>query len=127
METGEIFFWNTDKVQGRDTRRKYHIFICGSDWKEDRNTFLFISSNNYFNDFQINQKDWAVMPKTDSFISCVSPVFYYDSDLKRYEITRTGSLTVQCMRRLALHIQDSDSMERRHISRVVAALHAACK
>ena len=66
------------------------------------------------------------MPKSESFIGW-NPVFYRDDELKSYVIEPFGSLTVRCMRRLALHIQDSEVMERRHITRVCAALHAACK
>ena len=125
MKTGEIFYWVTDKAKGHLSRPKYHIFICESDWKED-NTFLFISSDDYFKDFRITKADWADMPKEESFIGG-SPVFYSDLELRTDTISPSGILTTKCMRRLALHVQDSEVMERRHISRVVAALHVACK
>lgn len=125
MRTGEVFYWITDKAKGHDSRPKYHIFICEADWKDD-NTFLFISSNDYFKDFRITKSDWANMPKEESFVGG-SPIFYSDSELRAYAISPMGVLTAKCMKRLALHVQDSEVMERRHISRVVAALYAACK
>jgi hypothetical protein len=126
MKTGEIFFWETKQVKGHDQRRKYHIFICPADWQED-NTFLFICSIRYFGDFNITQADWKEMPKSESAISCSSPVFYTDSDLAGYKISSVGRLTVDCMKRLARHVQNSETLEQRHIRRITAALHAACK
>lgn len=125
MKTGDIFYWNTGKAKGYESRQKYHVFICESDWKED-NTFLFISSNDYFKDFRITKRDWAKMPKEESFIGC-NPVFYSDEELRRYSIAQIGSLTLACMQRLALHVQDSEVMETRYIAHIAAALHHACK
>ena len=125
MRTGDVLYWVTDKAAGHDLRPKYHIFICESDWKED-NTFLFISSNDYFKDFRITKADWPNMPKEESFIGG-SPIFYSDLELSSYAISPSGRLTTRCMQRLALHVQDSEVMERRYISRVIAALHTACK
>ena len=127
METGNVLLWTTDKAKGHGSRRKYHIFICEGDWVEERKTFLFISSHDYFNDFEITRSDWREMPNSSSFISCNSPVFYSDSELRSYTVTPTGSLSTKCLRRLALHIQDSDVMERRQIARVVASLYRAIK
>ena len=126
MRTGEIYYWNTTKARGHDLRQKYHIFICDSDWQED-NTFLFISTQEYFKDFKITRSDWVEMPKEESFVGCASPAFYTDAELQLYKIERSGTLTVECMRRLALHVQNSETLERRYISRITNALHEACK
>jgi hypothetical protein len=66
------------------------------------------------------------MPNPKSVISC-SPVYYSDEKLQQYKISRVGKLTVECMKRLARHVQDSETLEGRHIKRITAALHAACK
>jgi hypothetical protein len=126
MKTGDIFYWDTNKAKGQDQRNKYHIFICPADWQED-NTFLFICSVSYFGDFKITKEDWAEMPKTESSIGCSSPVFYSDSELTEYKISCVGRLTVACMKRLAKHVQDSETLERRYINRILTALHLACK
>jgi hypothetical protein len=107
MKTGEIFLWTTGKAKGHNSRDKYHIFICVGDWAE-ANTFLFISSLNYFADFKIDKIDWPQMPKEESFIS-PNPVFYTDAELASFTIKRAGYLT------------------KRHISRIVTALHLATK
>lgn len=126
MKTGEIYCWDTDKAKNHAQRKKYHIFICATDW-QDGNTFMFICSSTYFSDFEITQADWKEMPKDGSAISCSSPAFYSDAELNSYKISLVGRLTVECMTRLARHVQDSETLERRHIRKIAAALHAACK
>lgn len=126
MKTGEIYCWDTDKAKNHAQRKKYHIFICAADWQDD-NTFMFICSSTYFSDFEITKADWKEMPKERSAISCSSPIFYSDAELTCHKIPPVGKLTVECMKRLARHVQDSETLERRYIRKIVEALHAACK
>jgi len=126
MKTGEIYCWDTDKAKSHAQRRKYHIFIGTADWQDD-NTFMFICSSTYFSDFEITKADWKEMPKDGSAISCSYPAFYSDAELTGYKISLVGKLTVECMKRLARHVQDSETLEGRHIRKIVAALHLASK
>lgn len=126
MKTGDIYCWDTDKAKSHAQRKKYHIFICAADWQDD-NTFMFICSTAYFSDFEITQADWKEMPKAASAISCSSPVFYSDSELQQYKMVRVGKLTIDCMKRLARHVENSETLERRHIRKILAALHLASK
>jgi hypothetical protein len=61
MQVGEIYFWNTDKAAGRDSRDKYHLYIGECSW-EDGHAFLFISKADYGGDFSIHKKDYGVFP-----------------------------------------------------------------
>ena len=44
MKLGEIYLWETEKVEGYSRRRKYHVFICDD---EEGHTFLFIKARAY--------------------------------------------------------------------------------
>ena len=91
MNTGDVYFWPTRKVKGRVERDKYHIYICDDDW-EDGITFLFICSANYYGDFLLTQTDCEFLEKEESFISCTSPIFYSESELKSYKPEFKGRL-----------------------------------
>ena len=41
MQLGEVYLWETEKAQGHEKRKKYHVFICPKG-DDDDNTFLFI-------------------------------------------------------------------------------------
>lgn len=58
MKLGEIYVWETEKAKGHDSRRKYHVFICEAD-SLGENTFLFISRNDFFDDYEIAKRDYC--------------------------------------------------------------------
>jgi hypothetical protein len=59
MELGDIYYWETDRVSGYDTRFKYHVFITAGDWKFDGNVFLFINKADYGGDYKITKADYG--------------------------------------------------------------------
>lgn len=57
MQVGEIYFWDTNKAKGHDSRDKYHLYIGECQW-EDGHAFLFINKANYGGDFPLAKKDY---------------------------------------------------------------------
>ena len=124
MKTGEIFFWNTTKARGHETRNKFHMFVRETDWQFG-NTFLFISKLNYFNDFQITKTDYPFLPLPISYISCEEPITYTDEELARLTLQPMGKLIDRHFDDLANHLLGHEVMEKRHIDRICKALRAA--
>jgi hypothetical protein len=121
MKLGEIYFWETDKAQGFESRKKYQVFIYPSDWRAD-NTFLFISKANYGGDYAIYNNIYKFLPLTISYISCGSIVCYDDDEIKAAKPVLKGQLSIQDMKGLYNAVLNNEIMERQNISRVCNAL-----
>ena len=122
MNTGDVFYWNTDQVRGREERNKFHVYICEADWQHDH-TFLFINKSNSFGcDFEITQQECDFLTLPVSFISCVDPVFYSDGQLSAFSNVPCGCLSQDCLARLANHVADHDVMEERYKLHIHAAI-----
>jgi hypothetical protein len=123
METGDVFEWVTTKALGHETRRKFHVFICEGDWADD-DLFLFVCSVEYMGDFPITTAECPFL-SYDSFISCSYPVFYTAMELAGFNPKKIGRLPPEVIRKLAVHVADSETLEHRHIVKIYTALTAA--
>lgn len=121
METGEIYVWDTTKAKGHETRRKFHVFICESDWQED-NTFLFINKANWGGDFAISNGDYPFLTLQESYIDCAAIVSYTDTELQEAKPQLVGQLSPRDAQNLFQAIAASDTMSGRDIRRVCEAL-----
>lgn len=92
MQLGDIYFWETNKAIGHDSRPKYHLFIREPDWNFDH-TFLFINKADYGGDFPISNKDYPFFPLETSYVDLGSSVGYTDDELKSANPTHKGTLT----------------------------------
>lgn len=114
--------WNTTNVVGRDSRDKYHVFICDEDWQFD-NLFLFINKGSYGNCCPLtNAPPCSFLPLPQSYIDCTRPIFYTTTELGRFSGTPVGQLNVPILRQLRVHIEASRIMERRYKSRILSVL-----
>ena len=120
MNLGEIYKWNTDRASGYNSRTKMHVYICEADALEE-NTFLFISSHDWYCDYEIKKSDYKFLDH-DSYISCSTIVTYSDGDLAGYSPKLLGQLAVPHLRELHRAIAGSDTMAGRDVNRVCNAL-----
>jgi hypothetical protein len=124
MLTGEVYKWVTTQARGHAQRDKYHVFVC--EHGVYQNVFLFINSENYFQDFEIYQSDYPFLTKPSSFIGCEGVVCYENSEIARLTSNDClGRLTTECMTRLANHLAGSQVMTGRDINIVFSALISA--
>jgi hypothetical protein len=120
MKIGEVYVWETGKVEGRSARRKYQVFICGD---EEDHTFLFISSADWFKDYKILQANYGFL-SYDSFIGCNAIISYTAEELRQANPQLVGQLSIEDMKGLRDALIAAETMERRHLNRVCAALAA---
>jgi hypothetical protein len=123
MNLGDIFYWETDQVIGRDARSKYHVYVCPPDWV-DEHTFLFINKGMYGEDFKVTKADYPFL-EYDSYISCGAVVSYSEFDLRLKNLKPVGQISKAHLREICLKIQDSKTMERQQIKRICEALNKA--
>lgn len=128
MNTGDVYYWETAKAKGHETRRKYHIYICDADWADDV-TFMFICSISYTGDFAITKDECPFLKNDESYISCSAPVLYTETEIKSLSVKmqKVGSLPKSTLRRLLNHILDSETLERQYIKRISEAIAAALR
>jgi hypothetical protein len=122
MQVGEIYFWNTDKAKGHDSRDKYHVYIGECD---EGHAFLFISKADYGGDFAVHKKDYNFFPLEISYISLSGIVAYSDQELKDATPELKGRLTNDHMRQLFNAVAGSKTMVNREILLVGNALKIA--
>jgi hypothetical protein len=87
MRVGEIYYFTSGRVRGRDERPKYHLYVCEGDWRDDGDrVFLFITKSNSFADgFEIRKADGYDCLKLDvSYIGCASTVAYDTAYLRMH-------------------------------------------
>jgi hypothetical protein len=97
MQVGEIYYWNTDKAAGHDSRFKYHVYIGEC---EDGHAFLFISKADYGGDFAIHKKDYSFFPLAVSYIMLSGHCALYRSRTKDGAPELKGRLTKPHMQQL---------------------------
>jgi hypothetical protein len=124
MLVGEIYFWNTDKVAGHDSRDKYHLYIGECQW-EDGHAFLFINKTDYGGDFPLLKKDYNFFPLEVSYVGLGGIVPYTDDELEEYSPERKGRLTKEHMQQLFNAVAGCKTMVQREILLVGNALKAA--
>jgi hypothetical protein len=80
MLSGEIYFWDTNKAKGHDSRDKYHLYLCESQW-DDGHAFLFINKADYGGDFPLAKADYPFFPLQTSYVSLSGIIPYTDQEL----------------------------------------------
>lgn len=128
MKIGEIYFWRTEKVIGREDRNKYHSFICLSDW-EDGHIFLFInkSGNEWDLEIRNDHPSFTYLPLEKSYIDCGSIVSYSTEELNEIwkehgKDSLKGRLTIDIAKALLEKIQNSKVMKRSHKKKISSVL-----
>jgi hypothetical protein len=126
MKTGDVFEWVTTKARGHQVRTKWHVYICASDWADDE-LFLYICSDNYLGDFEIQRSECNFLQKNTSYISCRAPIFYTDDELAAFKPRKIGVLSPPVLRRLHGHVAASITLEQRYILKIGNALRPFIK
>jgi hypothetical protein len=121
MVLGDIFLWDTTHAIGHDRRWKYHVYVCGADWREGH-TFLFISKADYGGDYKITKADYPFLDLEFSFVSCGNIVCYDDQELGAFPQKPLGRLTRAHLRDLYASIVASDTMVEWEKQRVCNAI-----
>jgi hypothetical protein len=81
MQVGEIYYWDTDKAKGHDSRFKYHLYISECPW-EDGHAFLFVNkANQTGQDFAISKNDYPFFPLDTSYVGLGGIIPYTDNEL----------------------------------------------
>src|SRR5262249_36872290 len=115
MKLGEIYFWQTEKVEGRSQRSKEQVLICPKDDDED-NTFLYIYRIDWYKDFKLLKASYGFLAY-DSFIGCSTIVTYTDHELTQASPQLVGQLSLKDMKGLRNSLISAETMERRHLNR----------
>jgi hypothetical protein len=123
MKLGEVYFWETDQVIGREKRGKFQIFICPPDG-EYENTFLYINSAEWFKDFKLLKANYDFL-KYDSFVASNSAVTYSDRELAAAKPALVGSLSAADLKGLRDALIAAETMETRDLNRICKALASA--
>ena len=110
MLVGEIYFWDTNKAKGHDSRDKYHLYICESQW-DDGHAFLFINKTDYGGDFALSKTDYPFFPLQTSYISLSGIIPYTDQELTTAVLK--GRLTKAHMQALFNAVAASNTMVER--------------
>lgn len=121
MLVGEIYFWNTDKAKGHDSRDKYHLYIGESQW-DSGHAFLFISKADYGGDFVLAQSDYKFFPLATSYVSLSGIVSYTDQEIAAAAPELKGRLTSAHMQNLFNAVAGCKTMTPREILLVGNAL-----
>lgn len=110
MQLGDVIKFTSNQAMGHDSRDKFHIFICKTDHFRAPNeyAFLFISSSNFSNCFQILKNDYDEMLEHDSFISCSNLVFYSEDYLRNVKLTKVGAMNTDHLAALHGHLCDHE-------------------
>jgi len=124
MQTGEIYYWDTDKAAGHDSRFKYHLYIGECPW-EDGHAFLFINKADYGGDFPLHKKDYDFFPLDVSYIGLGGIIPYTDQQLKDAAPELKGCLTKDHMQQLFNAVAGCKTMVNREILLVGNALRVA--
>lgn len=124
MLVGEIYFWDTNKAKGRDSRDKYHLYIGECQW-EDGHAFLFINKADYGGDFPLLKKDYSFFRLDVSYTSLSGIVSYTDKELQDFSPQLKGRLTKAHMQDLFNAVAGCRTMVNREILLVGNALKAA--
>jgi hypothetical protein len=126
VNLGDVFYWETNQAIGHPSRNKYHVFIKASDWNEE-NIFLFISSQDYGGDYRMTNPPYIFLPKSESYISCNAIVSYSDETLQRLNLKSIGRLDIVHILELKAAIENSFTMEQRHITLLLKAIYDALR
>jgi hypothetical protein len=121
MLVGEIYFWDTNKAKGHDSRDKYHLYITESQW-DDGHAFLFINKTDYGGDFGLSKTDYPFFPLATSYISLSGVIPYSDGELAAVTPELKGRLTPAHMKDLFNAVAGCKTMTPREILLIGNAL-----
>jgi len=119
---GEVYFWETENVIGRDKRTKFHVFICPQD-QDEAHTFLFINTAEWYRDYKILKQNYNFLSH-DSVVCCNKPVFYTTERLTRAKPKLAGQLSQADLKGVRDAIIAAGTMPYRYQVRVCTALAA---
>jgi hypothetical protein len=122
MLLGEVYLWEADRAQGRDTRRKYHIFI--GDDVDGNKVFLFINTADWYKDYKIAHANYGFLTY-DSYVGCSSAVSYTATEIETAAPNLVGELSKADLKGVRDAIIAAETMERRDASFVCRILAAA--
>jgi|GEM_PF-3990547 len=124
MKLGEIYCFVSEKAIGYQSRKKYHIYICESDWRDANvgHLFLFVSKADYGGDYPIKKSDYGFFDLEVSYVSCGRTIFYSDEELKQIKLEPLGSLNLGHLKELYSFVANSNTMERGKIKLVCEAI-----
>ena len=123
MNLGEVYFWETENVEGHDRRGKFHVFICAED-DVDGHTFLFINTMDWYLDYRILEANYDFL-EYDSFVGCSNPAIYTTEQIAAANPRLVGQLSQGDLKALRDAIIAAETMETHHQNRVCKALAAA--
>jgi hypothetical protein len=123
MNLGDVFYWQTPKVKGHDSRPKFHIYVCPPDGWDD-NTFLLINKSPWGDELKITQAEYPFL-KYDSYIGCNGIVTYTDMEVAMFDQTPVGQISKAHMQQLFNILADPLAMEAMQAKRLCNALKAA--
>ena len=124
MRFGDIVYFTSERVRGREQRPKYHVYLFEGDWRDDGEYgFLFINkSNNFDNGYEISKADGYQIDLEHSYIICDAPVCYTQVELDMTDIEDRGRLRDEDIEPLMAQIQTSPVLEAHHIAKICAVL-----
>jgi hypothetical protein len=125
MKVGEVFAWQTDRTQDGILQPKMHVYV--GDTVGRQQIFLYICSEIRPHDFPIFRADYRQFLVKDSGISCSSPEYYSEREIREYGIELVGRLSLVSLRALYDHLDDHDVMEAQHIIQIRQNLAAILK
>lgn len=120
MNIGDVFYWVTDQAVGHDSRPKYHVYVCPSDWV-DGHTFMFINKGMYGEDYKLLKSDYGFL-EYDSYVSCSGLASYDDATLTTFDPTVKGTLSKAHLSELVALVDASRIMERLQKRRISSSL-----
>lgn len=124
MKLGEIYYWETDRVSGYQTRFKYHVYIGTGDWRIEGNVFLFINKSDYGNDLKITKEEYKFFPRDYCYVGCGSIVSYTDEKIKAAAPDYRGNLSSAHLTQIYNIVAASDTLTGYEIKYLCGALKA---
>jgi hypothetical protein len=120
MNIGDVFYWITDQAIGHDSRPKFHIYVCPSDWVDDH-TFLFVNKGMYGDDYKIAKLDYPFLDY-DSYVSSFGIVAYDHAKISTFDMSIKGTITTAHLKEIMHVLDGSRTLERQQKKRICAAL-----
>ena len=87
------------------------VYVWETDWHEDGQAFLFISSSDYGGDYLLLAADYPEFLTHDSYVSCSGLVFYTEGEVRKSGAKLVGKLSANHLAELRSAIANSLLME----------------
>jgi hypothetical protein len=120
MQVGEIYYWDTNKAIGYDSRFKYHMYVGASD---DGHAFLFINKVDYGgDDYPLAKADYGFFALDTSYVSLTGVISYTDNELTAAQPELKGRLSAADLQGLFNSVAGCKTMTRSEVLLVGNAL-----